>query len=102
MLQRAAGMPPRSTIFWFLLSEDAAGVPYSQDRALEAMRAVASVPMFGMGDYEMGRGIVGGPLMQMQKLGGQEAEVALRILQGDNTSAINKIGRCTSRISVRL
>src|SRR5262245_22931302 len=89
MLQRAAGMPPSSTIFWFLLSEDAVGVPYSQDRALEAMRAVASVPMFGMGDYEMGRGIVGGPLMQMQKLGEQAAEVALRILKGDNPSAIN-------------
>jgi signal transduction histidine kinase len=89
MLQRAAAMPPSSTIFWFLLSEDAAGVPYSQDRALEAMRAVASVPMFGMGDYEMGRGIVGGPLMQIQKLGEQAADVALRILKGDDPSAIN-------------
>jgi signal transduction histidine kinase len=89
MLQRAAAMPPSSTIFWFLLSEDAAGVPYQQDRALEAMRAVASVPMFGMGDYEMGRGIVGGPLMQIEKLGEQAADVALRILKGDSPSAIN-------------
>lgn len=88
MLKRAATMPPTSTIFWFLLSEDAAGVPYSQDRALEAMREVASVPIFGMGDYEMGRGIVGGPLMQIQKLGQQGAEVALRILKGDKPSAI--------------
>jgi hypothetical protein len=30
MLTRAASMPPHSVIFWF---EDAAGVPYSQDRA---------------------------------------------------------------------
>ena len=59
-------MPPRSSIFWFLLSEDAAGVPYSQDQALEKMREVANVPIFGMGDFEMGRGIVGGPLMQTQ------------------------------------
>jgi signal transduction histidine kinase len=88
MLNRAAAMPPRSTIFWFLLSEDAAGVPYSQDRALETMREVASVPLFGMGDYEMGRGIIGGPLMQIQKLGQQGAEVALRILKGENPSAI--------------
>jgi signal transduction histidine kinase len=88
MLKRAATMPPTSTIFWFLLSEDAAGVPYSQDRALEAMREIASVPIFGMGDYEMGRGIVGGPLMQIQKLGQQGAEVALRILKGDKPSAI--------------
>jgi signal transduction histidine kinase len=88
MLKRAAAMPPTATIFWFLLSEDAAGVPYSQDSALEAMRQIASVPMFGMGDFEMGRGIVGGPLMQIRKLGVEGANVALRILQGEKPSAI--------------
>jgi hypothetical protein len=33
MQERAASMPRSSVIFWFLLSEDAAGVPYSEDRA---------------------------------------------------------------------
>jgi len=89
MLERAATMPPDSAIFWFLLSEDAAGVPYSQDRALEAMREVATAPFFGMGDYQMGRGIVGGPLMQTQALGKQGAEVALRILKGETPGDIN-------------
>ena len=89
MLRRAATMPPRSVIFWFLLSEDAAGVPYSQDRALETMREVANVPIFGMGDYELGRGIVGGPLMQTQAIGKEGAEVALRILKGETPGDIN-------------
>ena len=88
MLKRAAAMPPTASVLWFLLSEDAAGVPYSQDRALETMREVASVPIFGVGDYEIGRGIVGGPLTQTQKLGAQGAEVALRILNGEKPSAI--------------
>ncbi len=88
MLARAATMPPNSVIFWFLLSEDASGVPYSQDRALEAMREVASVPIFGMGDFEMGRGVVGGPLMQTQALGQQGADVAIRILNGEKPAAI--------------
>jgi signal transduction histidine kinase len=48
-----------------------------------------AVTMCGMGDYEMGRGIVGGPLMQINKLGEQAAEAALRILKGDSPSAIN-------------
>jgi signal transduction histidine kinase len=87
MLERAATMPPKSAIFWFLLSEDAAGVPYSQDRALEMMREVAVVPIFGMGDYELGRGIVGGPLMQTSVLGREAAEVALRILKGDTRAS---------------
>jgi signal transduction histidine kinase len=84
MLGRAATMPPTSVIFWFLLSEDAAGVPYSEDRAFEAIRDVANVPVFGMGDYQLGRGIVGGPLMQTQALGKQAAEVGLRILKGES------------------
>jgi signal transduction histidine kinase len=89
MLSRAATMPPNSAILWFLLSEDAAGVTYAQDRALEKMREVSSVPIFGIGDYELGRGIVGGPLIQSQSLGQAAAEVALRILKGAKPGDIN-------------
>jgi C4-dicarboxylate-specific signal transduction histidine kinase/ABC-type uncharacterized transport system substrate-binding protein len=89
MLARAASMPPQAAILYFLLSEDAAGVTYSQDRALERFREVANVPLFGMGDYELGRGIVGGPLMQTQALGQEAAAVALRILKGEKPGAIN-------------
>ena len=89
MLSRAATMPPNSAILWFLLTEDAGGVTYAQDRALEKMREVASAPIFGLGDYQLGRGIVGGPLIQSQALGQEAAEVALRILKGDKPGDIN-------------
>ena len=89
MQERAARMAPKSVIFWFLLSEDAAGIPYSEDRALETMREVSAVPIFGMGDYQMGRGIVGGPLMQTKDLGLQGAASALRILKGERPNAVD-------------
>jgi signal transduction histidine kinase len=89
MQERAATMAPKSVIFWFLLSEDAAGIPYSEDRALEAMREVSAVPIFGMGDYQMGRGIVGGPLMQTKDLGLQGAASALRILKGERPNGVD-------------
>ena len=89
MQERAARMSPTSVILWFLLSEDAAGVPYSEDRALDAMREVSAVPIFGMGDYQMGRGVVGGPLMQTKVLGQQGAEAGLRILKGEKPSAVD-------------
>jgi signal transduction histidine kinase len=89
MLMRAARMPPQSAIFWFLLSEDAAGIPYLQDRALETMREISSAPVFGIGDYELGRGIIGGPLMQTQILGQKAAAVALRIFKGEKPDAID-------------
>ena len=69
MQERAASMSPSSVIFWFLLLEDAAGVPYSEDRALDTMREKSAVPIFGMGDYQMGRGVVGGPFYANQGLG---------------------------------
>ena len=82
-------MSPSSVIFWFLLSEDAAGVPYSEDRALDTMREISAVPIFGMGDYQMGRGVVGGPLMQTKVLGQQGAVAALRILKGEKPRAVD-------------
>jgi signal transduction histidine kinase len=89
MQERAARMPAKSVIFWTLLSEDAAGVPYSEDRALETMREVSAVPIFGIGDYQMGRGIVGGPLLQTKALGQQGADAALRILKGETPSIVD-------------
>lgn len=89
MQERAARMAPKSAIFWFLLSEDAAGIPYTEDRALEMLREVAAAPIFGIGDYQMGRGIVGGPLMQTKALGLQGADAALRILKGGKPNAVD-------------
>jgi signal transduction histidine kinase len=83
VLSRAATMPPRSAILWYMLAEDAAGVPYLQDRPLDTMREVANAPIFGVGDHQLGRGIVGGPLLQTGTLGREAAAVALRILNGE-------------------
>jgi PAS domain S-box-containing protein len=88
MLARAATMPRQSAIFWFLLSEDAAGVPYAQDRALEIIRKVTTAPVFGIGDFELGRGIVGGPLMPTQTIGEEAANISLRILKGESPRSI--------------
>jgi PAS domain S-box-containing protein len=89
MLSRAAAMSPRSAILWCTLSEDGAGAPYSQDRALDKLREVATAPIFGIADYQLGRGIVGGPLLQTQALGQEAATVALRILSGEPAGRIS-------------
>jgi PAS domain S-box-containing protein len=97
MLGRAATMPQQSAILWFLLSEDAVGVPYAQDRALEAIRKVTTAPIFGIGDFELGRGIVGGPLMPTQAIGEEAASIGLRILKGE---APRNIGLSSVRFGV--
>jgi signal transduction histidine kinase len=89
ILRQAASLTPQSAIFYFLLAVDAEGVPHVQDQVLEALHKVATAPMFGFGDYELGRGIVGGPLNPTQTLGREAAGVATRILKGEAPGNIN-------------
>jgi signal transduction histidine kinase len=83
MRQRVAALPPRSAILYAELSVDADGVPHEGERALADLHAVANVPIFGLFDYQLGRGIVGGPLISVQEQSQKTARVAVRILQGE-------------------
>ena len=88
MLTRAAALPPRSAIFFGLLSVDAAGVPHEELSALTSLHAVAKAPMFSYVDAYFGRGIVGGPLIDVPDVSRQAGQVAVRLLAGEAPSAI--------------
>jgi PAS domain S-box-containing protein len=84
MLERCAALPPRSAIFYALLSVDAGGVPHREERVLSRLHEVANAPIFGLHDSQLGRGIVGGPLMALDELSRNTAEAAVRILAGES------------------
>jgi signal transduction histidine kinase len=88
ILTRAASPPSQSVFFLFVYSVDAKGVTYSEDRALDLLRAVATAPIFAVGDYQVGRGIVGGPVLQTEMIGKSAAAVAVRILNGEKPGDI--------------
>jgi signal transduction histidine kinase len=81
--ERAAALPPGSAIFYAELSVDADGVPHEEERALADLHAVANAPIFGLFDYQLGRGIVGGPLLSVREQSQKTAAVAARILKGE-------------------
>lgn len=89
MLKRAATLPPRSAIFFALLSVDAAGVPHEAGKALDKLYAVADVPVFSESSVFFGRGIVGGPLNSNSALSEEAASVAVRIMGGETPGSIN-------------
>jgi signal transduction histidine kinase len=89
MLRRAATLPPRSAIFFALLSVDAAGVPHEAGKALDRLYAVADVPVFSESSVFFGRGIVGGPLNSISALSREAASVSVRILGGEAPANIN-------------
>jgi signal transduction histidine kinase len=89
MLKRAATLPPRSAIFFALLSVDAAGVPHEAGKALDRLYAVANAPVFSESNVFFGRGIVGGPLNSISALSHEAASVAVRIMGGETPGSIN-------------
>ena len=82
ILMRVAALPPRSAIYYGDLVVDAQGIPHRQEEVLARLHAVAKAPIFGQYDYQLGGGIVGGPLLSVQALSRKTAEVAAQILAG--------------------
>jgi len=88
MLRRSAALPPRTAIFFGLLSVDAAGVALEQGNAMDRLHAVANAPIFSYVDAYFGRGIVGDSLISVAEVSRQAAIVADRILRGESAGDI--------------
>ena len=88
ILTRAAALPPKSAILYFLMTVDAKGLSLSEERALAELHEVANAPMFGLYDTQLGRGTVGGPVFSVNDLARTTASAALRILRGESPGDI--------------
>ena len=86
--KRVAALPPASAIYLGDLVVDTQGVPYRQEEVLARLHAVANAPIFGRFDYQLGEGIVGGPLLSVRTLSRKTAEVAAQILGGASAGDI--------------
>jgi signal transduction histidine kinase len=88
---RVAALPLGTAVLYGLVSVDGAGVPHEHDRALDRLRAVSSAPIFGLFDSQLGRGIVGGPLLPIPEASRRAAEAGLRLLEGESPEAIGTV-----------
>ena len=88
MLKGGASLPPHSAIFYGVLSSDAKGVRQTEERTLGAFHATANAPMFGLHSTQLGRGIVGGPLLSIEDLSRNTATVAVRMLRGESPHSL--------------
>jgi PAS domain S-box-containing protein len=84
MKQRAAALRGGSVMLFGDVLIDADGIPQTGDEALINLHASAKAPIFGIHDYQLGQGIVGGPLVPVHELAHQSASAAARILQGES------------------
>ena len=87
MLDRVSKLPPHSFVQLGLLLRDASGVTFNPDEVLKRLNAVSPVPVNGLFQYQVGRGIVGGRLFQDELTGVETARIAARILRGEPASS---------------
>ncbi|MCU0223516.1 MAG: PAS domain-containing protein [Acidobacteria bacterium] len=88
ILERAAELPAGTAIFYGFYVTDVDGVSHADDSALDALHSVAAAPLFGLFDHQLGRGIVGGPLIPVRGVAQEAAGAANRLLAGEEPARV--------------
>ena len=85
---RVANLPPDSMILLMTFNQDRLGADYTYDASIRRVRAHAGVPVYGIWEMYLGKGIVGGMLTRGYDQGNISAQIATRILRGESPSQI--------------
>jgi len=88
MRRLVATLPSNSAILYHRVAIDAGGTPHEQNAALDELYRAARVPMFGIFENQLGKGIVGGPLISLRQVGDVSADTAIQILKGEPPDSI--------------
>jgi PAS domain S-box-containing protein len=88
LLEAASKFPKDSIIYFVSLFEDGAGESLIPVDVLDKLSPVASVPVYCWPEMTIDHGIVGGNLLSEENVAKQTAELALRVLRGENPDQI--------------
>jgi signal transduction histidine kinase len=80
---RLAALPDGTIVFLIGFLRDSTGRNFGALEALERLVERSRVPIYGLGGTRMGRGIVGGRLIDFEKQGIRAGELGLRLLRGE-------------------
>lgn len=83
LLSRLAGLSEKSILLLMTFNRDNADNVFSYDESIELIAGASSRPVYGVWDFYLGKGIVGGVLTGSRYQGTMAANLALRVLGGD-------------------
>jgi signal transduction histidine kinase len=86
--QRVASLPADSAIVYIGLTVDAENVAYTSHQALAALAEVANRPIVVQAETQLGTGAAGGVVVSPGAIGHEAAQLALRVLAGENPANI--------------
>jgi signal transduction histidine kinase/ABC-type uncharacterized transport system substrate-binding protein len=83
LLDAVARLPKDSTVLFVSLLHDGAGRLFTNPEAISLIARASNVPVYSWSETHLGHGIVGGRLASFEAQGTRAAELALRILRGE-------------------
>lgn len=78
-------------LYILIFNRDSEGNFISYAESIEALSKYTDIPIYGSWDFYLGKGIVGGNITSGEQQGRDAAQLALRILQGENIDNIEII-----------
>jgi hypothetical protein len=93
---KLAALPAGTIVIQSSFTRDGADRNLTTPEALAQLVRVSRVPIYGIGDTQMGRGIVGGRLIDFEMQGVRAGELGLRLLRGEKLGSAGIVTRNTN------
>ena len=97
LLSRVRTLAQGDIILLLTFNRDRSGKPFDYDESIDLVAGQSRVPIYGVWDFYLGKGIVGGVLTSGYDQGRVAAEMGLRILAGEKTRDIPVLKESTNR-----
>jgi signal transduction histidine kinase len=88
LLQRLRTLPEHSVVLWATYFRDTSGLTYAPSEMLAQAQKASNAPLFGLFDYDLGGGIVGGRIGNVGRYGSETGNVVARIVNGEPADSI--------------
>jgi signal transduction histidine kinase len=86
--QRLATLPEHSVVYFLLVSQDGTGQNFHPLDYVERVAAVANAPVYCWVDSTIGRGVVGGSLLNQDREAASVARMTLSVLMGEPADSL--------------
>ena len=88
LLKHVSALPPDTIVLYTSMTRDADGNSERPVDVLENLRAVSAAPIYGLASSNLGHGIVGGSLLDLERHGHDMGLQAARLMAGDRPSPV--------------
>jgi sigma-B regulation protein RsbU (phosphoserine phosphatase) len=86
--EEVSRLPDTAVVLLLTYNQDPTGARYTYEEAIAAIAPASSVPVYSVWEIYLGRGIIGGMILSGEEQGRIAGEIAIRIIQGGDASAI--------------